>query len=336
MRPPTIIVSLVHIFGPLKGEIQELTQDTIRIGRHPSNDVLFPADLTAISRKHAEIIRDGNRFRLIDKSANGTFINGKKVTEAFLKDGDVLEFAEGGPKASFLTQVKEDQGEDGYPPVEAPMVVPASAPSPSARVERAAVPPLGGHEPGHYPQPEAHSQVSSPPRPESAYRTPPLAGQPQSSAEILVQTVAAPLIIQYGPTVRSYKEVPVTIGRHLKCGFVLDHPGILDYHGQIFCFQGQYWVKDLTGQRLLRVNMQPISRETALMVNDVIAFGPSGPAFRFMGEGRLAEVEQEALDTSQETGPSQKNPGASPRESGRTNGDHPKSGVFSRVKKKLF
>jgi len=330
MRPPTIIVSLVHIFGPLKGEIQELSQDTIRIGRHPSNDVRFPADLTVVSRKHAEIVRDGNRFRLIDKSANGTFVNGKKVTEVFLKDGDVIEFADGGPKASFLTQMKEDQSEVEYPPIEAPTV------APPPRMERVSAPSSSEIEPRRQPQPQTPDQASSPPRQEPIYRTAPAANQPQAPAEIPVQTVAAPLIVQYGPTVRSYKEVPVTIGRHAKCGFVLDYPGILDYHAQIFYFQGQYWVKDLTGQRLLRVNMQPITRETALTANDTIVLGPNGPAFRFMGEGRLAEVEQEAFDTPQKTGPSQKSVGAPAKGLDRGDSDGPKAGVFSRVKKKLF
>ena len=54
-----------------------------------------------MSRKHAEIIREGNRFKLVDLSANGTFVNGKRVKEVYLKDGDVLTFAEGGPKVSF-------------------------------------------------------------------------------------------------------------------------------------------------------------------------------------------------------------------------------------------
>ena len=105
--PPVIVVQLVHISGPMKGEIQEFSEGVITIGRNPSNHVVFPPDFTSISRKHAEIIREGNQFRLVDQSANGTFINGKRAQEQFLRDGDVLMFAEGGPKVSFLTQVKE-------------------------------------------------------------------------------------------------------------------------------------------------------------------------------------------------------------------------------------
>ena len=57
---PAIVVQLVHIEGPLKGEIQEFLEPEISIGRHPSCQVQFPKDLTIISRKHGQIIREGN------------------------------------------------------------------------------------------------------------------------------------------------------------------------------------------------------------------------------------------------------------------------------------
>ena len=106
-KAPAIIIQLVHIHGPLKGEIQEFSDNEISIGRHPSCQVRFPKDLAIISRNHARIIREGNRFKLIDQSTNGTYLNGSKIAEAFLKDGDILLFAEGGPKVSFLTKLGE-------------------------------------------------------------------------------------------------------------------------------------------------------------------------------------------------------------------------------------
>ena len=56
-RAPVIVTQLVHIQGPLKGEIQEFSEAAISIGRDPSNSVRFPKDLTTLSRKHAEIVR---------------------------------------------------------------------------------------------------------------------------------------------------------------------------------------------------------------------------------------------------------------------------------------
>lgn len=95
-------VQIIHIDGPYKGEIQEFTEDKITIGRHPSCAIVFPPDLRVVSRQHACIIREGNRFKLVDHSTNGTLVNGKFVKETYLRSGDVITFAEGGPKVSFL------------------------------------------------------------------------------------------------------------------------------------------------------------------------------------------------------------------------------------------
>lgn len=251
-QPPAITVQLIHIHGPLKGEIQEFSKETITIGRHPSSDLKFPADLTIISRKHAEIKREGNQFRLIDRSTNGTFVNGKKITETLLREGDVLEFADGGPKASFLTQMKEGPAE-----------------------KETALPPL-----------------------EESRRPAPVPSRPEAPAEISVQPASVPLVIQYGPTIRSYKELPITIGKSLKSDFVLDHPGIFDAHAQIFFSQGQYWIKDLTGQNMIRLNQRVMPFQAALTLYDNVALSPQGPVFRFLGEGRMAEVSEPAAEES--------------------------------------
>jgi pSer/pThr/pTyr-binding forkhead associated (FHA) protein len=257
--PPVIVVQLIHIEGPLKGEIQEFSESPLSVGRHPSSHVCFPPDFTLISRKHAEIIREGNRFKLIDHSSNGTFVNGKRVTEAYLKSGDVLLFAEGGPKVSFLTQMKEGRIEtEAAPPrPEEPRVSVAQAP----------------------PAPPVQEPVIAPPRPEAPGRT-------------SIQKTKVPLVIQYGPTLRSFEALPITIGRNPGCDFALDHPAILDHHAQVFFINNCYWVKDLTGKGLVQVNGQPIPVEAPLRKDDDVALSPQGPVFRFLGDGRLAEVEQ--------------------------------------------
>ena len=44
-----------------------------------------------VSRRHAIVHqRAGERRILDDRSANGTFVNGRRVTEAELRDGDVV------------------------------------------------------------------------------------------------------------------------------------------------------------------------------------------------------------------------------------------------------
>jgi len=253
--PPVIVVQMVHILGPFKGEIQEFSKGAISIGRHPSCDLCFPVDLTSISRKHADIIREGNKFKLIDHSGNGTFVNGKPINEAFLKNGDVLSFAEGGPKVSFLTQLKEG--------MEEPQIVLNQ--KPCLQEVKSEKPEFDRPEPSH-----------------PVYEEP----------EQIVQRVKVPLIIQYGPTLRSFKELPVTIGKNPKCDFRLDHPAIFDQQAQIFFRQNQYVVKDLTGQRSVQINRQPVVSQAPLNVDDELSLSPKGPVFRFLGEGRLIEVSE--------------------------------------------
>jgi pSer/pThr/pTyr-binding forkhead associated (FHA) protein len=55
----------------------------------------FSADLRledqSVSRRHAVIVDDGDSARILDdRSANGTFVNGVRVTDAELRDGDVI------------------------------------------------------------------------------------------------------------------------------------------------------------------------------------------------------------------------------------------------------
>jgi len=270
-RPPVIVVQLIHILGPMKGEIQEYTGPVVSIGRHPSCDLHFPGNLTSISRKHAEIMREGNQFKLVDQSTNGTFVNGKKIKEIYLKNGDVLEFSEGGPKVSFLVEMKEDKGEAERLP-----------PPPSPREESKA-------------SFQADLLRVEPKRP---LVEKPSIVQPvrEEAGEVVVQVVKVPLIIQYGPTLRSYKELPLTIGKGLKCDFIIDHPAIFDQQAQIFFSQNQYWIKDLTGQRSVQINRKPIVLQAPLKPNDDIALSPRGPIFRFLGEGRLAEVDEASVE----------------------------------------
>lgn len=65
----------------------KLGADPCSIGRDPQNDVVL--DDRAISRKHAEIRLRLGRYTLYDlQSTNGTFVNGRRVAEVVLADGD--------------------------------------------------------------------------------------------------------------------------------------------------------------------------------------------------------------------------------------------------------
>lgn len=255
---PTIVVQLVHIDGPLKGEIQEFLDPEISMGRHPSCQVRFPKDFAIISRKHARIVREGNRFKLVDQSANGTFVNGKRVKEAYLKSGDVLILAEGGPKVSFLTRIEEVRPQ--------PQAITPSGALAETEIAPTSQPPAQG-----------------------------IQTEPYTPSHVSIQRVQVPLVVQYGPTLRSFKELPVTIGKNPSCDLSLEHPQILDKHAQVFFDQDQYWVKDMTGRHLILIDGKPINIQAPLNPNSTLSLSPKGPTFRFLGGGRLAEFEQSEI-----------------------------------------
>jgi pSer/pThr/pTyr-binding forkhead associated (FHA) protein len=113
-----------------------------------------------------------------------------------------------------------------------------------------------------------------------------------------VQPVKAPLIIQYGPTLRSFRELPVTIGKGSQCQFVLEHPTLAAQHVQIFYAQERYWVKDLSGLHAVQINRRPVGDQAPIEANDELALTPQGPYFKFLGGGRLAEVTEPAVEES--------------------------------------
>jgi pSer/pThr/pTyr-binding forkhead associated (FHA) protein len=70
----------------------DIAPGEITLGRAPSNNLV--AETGAVSKVHARIERTRAQLVLQDLgSANGTFLNGARVTEAFLKDGDTVSLA---------------------------------------------------------------------------------------------------------------------------------------------------------------------------------------------------------------------------------------------------
>lgn len=78
-----------------------LNKTASRIGRRQDNDIVFSND--SVSGHHAEIHmgRDGS-FAITDlNSGNGVLVNGKKVTQSPLRDGDIVELGEVGFRFSL-------------------------------------------------------------------------------------------------------------------------------------------------------------------------------------------------------------------------------------------
>lgn len=72
----------------LNNRVYPISGPTV-LGRSNECDVVL--SVTHLSRKHAELFIEGERLKVRDlESANGTFVNGVKVTEKILKPGDEL------------------------------------------------------------------------------------------------------------------------------------------------------------------------------------------------------------------------------------------------------
>lgn len=79
----------------LVGKIDEqelrfpLFKDRLTIGRTQQNDIQLDAQY--ISRRHAVVATEGDSTRIIDwGSKNGVYVNSRRVTEHFLKNGDIV------------------------------------------------------------------------------------------------------------------------------------------------------------------------------------------------------------------------------------------------------
>jgi pSer/pThr/pTyr-binding forkhead associated (FHA) protein len=74
------------------GELTRLValhQPVTHVGRGFSADLRLEDQ--SVSRRHAVIVDGGEAARILDdRSANGTFVNGRRITEAVLRDRDVV------------------------------------------------------------------------------------------------------------------------------------------------------------------------------------------------------------------------------------------------------
>src|SRR3989338_146412 len=100
---------IIFLSGPLLGKVHLMkTDSTIVMGRAPDVDV--PINDLGISRHHVSLITtNNNTVTLRDLgSTNGTFINGKRITEQELVDGDKIQIS----SSTIIKFAYQDQIED--------------------------------------------------------------------------------------------------------------------------------------------------------------------------------------------------------------------------------
>jgi two-component system, cell cycle response regulator len=98
---------LVRVKGAELGRVSRLPPEQFRVGRSQDCELWLGDD--GVSRKHARIFQDSGLYVIEDtESANGTFVQGQRVTRQALRDGDVIQF---GPTAVFRYTITDESQE---------------------------------------------------------------------------------------------------------------------------------------------------------------------------------------------------------------------------------
>lgn len=71
-------------------------ESLIRIGRSTDNEVILYS--AVVSRHHVELRRKGTDWEIVSLGANGTYIDGKRITQMPVVDGMIVRLASSGPK----------------------------------------------------------------------------------------------------------------------------------------------------------------------------------------------------------------------------------------------
>ncbi|MBA4029551.1 MAG: hypothetical protein C0478_01335 [Planctomyces sp.] len=88
------LASLKVIKGPIVGQVVELIEARMILGRHATSQIVL--DHQSVSRHHAQIIREHGQYRIEDlRSLNGTHVNNELIPgPRELRDGDVLRICD--------------------------------------------------------------------------------------------------------------------------------------------------------------------------------------------------------------------------------------------------
>jgi hypothetical protein len=153
-------IRLVPASGP---PIEVESDKTAMVGRDASADVVV--NDSSVSRKHARLERWGSNWAVVDqRSANGTFLDGQRVTESVLRDGQELRFG----KVAYRVEIAEaDFGATLL--MSSPGVSEATVMQPAAPSPRPVPRPVAPAAPAPVPRPAPAPPVAAPP----VYAAPP-------------------------------------------------------------------------------------------------------------------------------------------------------------------
>jgi DNA-binding NtrC family response regulator len=87
---PTLHLRRCTLLRPDTNQEWAFEREEVSIGAMDDNDVVLPEE--AVSRYHCKIVQDDSAYVLVDlDSTNGTFINGVRIREGFLRPGCTVE-----------------------------------------------------------------------------------------------------------------------------------------------------------------------------------------------------------------------------------------------------
>lgn len=91
-----ITLSLLHPIKQIPVQVWTFeNESTIRIGRSTDNQVILYS--AVVSRHHVELRRIGNNWEIVNLGTNGTYLDGKRITQVPVADGAIIRLARSGP-----------------------------------------------------------------------------------------------------------------------------------------------------------------------------------------------------------------------------------------------
>lgn len=105
---PVITLTLLHPLQSVPVQSWPFeTESLIRIGRSTDNEVILYS--AVVSRHHVELRRNGSDWEIVSLGANGTYIDGKRITQMPVVDGMIIRLASSGPKIQIRLEGEVSQ-----------------------------------------------------------------------------------------------------------------------------------------------------------------------------------------------------------------------------------
>ena len=98
---------LLRMDGTEAGQVHSIDRESIQIGRHPTTDISIPD--ASVSRVHARIFQlDGDYYIEDLGSRNGTFVEGERVDQRAIEDGQSVRL---GSRATYRFSILDEKQE---------------------------------------------------------------------------------------------------------------------------------------------------------------------------------------------------------------------------------